>query len=316
MKKGIISGTTKGAILICIAATLWGLDGIVLTPRLYNLDVELVVFMLHALPFLFFNIFLFKEYKNLKTFTKLDFLGFFLVALFGGVLGTTAIVKALFLVNFQHLTVVVLLQKLQPVFALALAAIILKEKLNASFLLWGTIAIGGAYFLTFGTDLPNFDMGSNTLPAVLYALLAAFSFGSATVFSKKLLTKFNFKTATFYRYGITTIIMFFVVLSVGKLHLIESITNTNWLIMGIIALTTGSGATFIYYYGLKNVKAILATILELCFPVSAVIFDYFINGVTISVIQWSGALLLIFAIIMMNKKGTPRVKLNKTLAKN
>jgi len=316
MKKSIKTGTTTGAILICIAAILWGLDGVVLTPRLYNLDVELVVFMLHALPFLFFNIFLFKEYKNLKTFTKLDFLGFFLIALFGGVLGTMAIVKALFLVNFQQLTVVVLLQKLQPVFAIALAAIVLKEKLNANFLLWGTVAIGGAYFLTFGTELPDFSIGSNTLPAALYALLAAFSFGSATVFSKKLLTKFSFKTATFYRYGITTLMMFIVVLSIGKLHRIENITNTNWLIMGIIALTTGSGAIFIYYYGLKNVKAIVATICELCFPVSAVIFDYFINDVRISAIQWISALIMIFAIIMLNKKGTPRVKLNKTLAKN
>lgn len=53
---------------------------------------------------------------------------FFLVALFGGSLGTLSIVKALFLVNFHHLTVVTLLQKLQPVFAIILARIILKER--------------------------------------------------------------------------------------------------------------------------------------------------------------------------------------------
>lgn len=302
--------------MICVAATLWGLDGVVLTPRLHNLDVELVVFMLHAIPFLLFNIFLFKEYKNIKVFTKLDFLGFFLVALFGGALGTMSIVKALFLVNFQQLTIVVLLQKLQPIFAIALAAIILKEKLNANFLLWGTIAIAGAYFLTFGTRFPDFNAGSNTIQAALYALLAAFSFGSATIFSKRLLTKFNYRTTTFYRYGITTLIMLIIVISSGKLAQVDRITNINWLIMGIIALTTGSGAIFIYYYGLKNVKAMLATILELCFPVSAIIFDYIFNGEIISAIQWVSAAIMIFAIIMLNKKGTPRIKLNKTLAKN
>lgn len=312
----LINSKTTGAFLICIAAVLWGFDGVVLTPRLHNLNVELVVFMLHVIPFLIFNIFLSKEYKNLKEFNKLDFLGFFLVALFGGALGTMAIVKALFLVNFQQLTIVVLLQKLQPIFAIVLASIVLKEKLSKNFLMWGTIAILGAYFLTFGTKLPNFDTGSNTIQAALYALLAAFSFGSATVFSKKLLSKFNFKTATFYRYGFTTIIMFTVVLITGNLPRVESITTSNWLIMGIIVLTTGSGAIFIYYYGLKSVKAIVATICELCFPISAVIFDYLINGAIISAIQWISAAVMFFAIIMLNRKGTPKVKYAKTLVGN
>lgn len=316
MNTKVINSKTVGAFLICIAAILWGLDGVVLTPRLHNLDVKIVVFMLHVIPFLLFNIFLSNEYKNLKKFNKLDFMGFFLVALFGGALGTMAIVKALFLVNFQQLTIVVLLQKLQPIFAIGLASIVLKEKLNSNFILWGSIAICGAYFLTFGSKLPNFDTGLNTFKAALYALLAAFSFGSSTVFSKKLLSKFSFKTATFYRYGFTTVIMLIIVLIGGKLTLIENVTKTNWLIMGIIALTTGSGAIFIYYYGLRSVKAIVATICELCFPISAVVFDYFINGEMISAIQWISAVIMFFAIIMMNKKGTPKVKYTKTLVEN
>ena len=40
-----------GAVAICVAAALWGLDGVVLTPRLYELDVLFVVFLLHAVPF-------------------------------------------------------------------------------------------------------------------------------------------------------------------------------------------------------------------------------------------------------------------------
>ena len=41
-----------GAVSISLAAIMWGLDGVVLTPRLYNLDVGWVVLILHA--FLFF----------------------------------------------------------------------------------------------------------------------------------------------------------------------------------------------------------------------------------------------------------------------
>ncbi len=110
--------------------------------------------------------------------------------------------------------------------------------------------------------------------------------------------------------------MLIIVLVNGKLSQIESVTSSNWIIMGIIAVTTGSGAIFIYYYGLKKVRAIVATILELCFPISAVIFDYFFNGELMTPIQWLSAGIMIFSIIMMNKKGTPKVKLAKTLVKN
>lgn len=304
MTKIFRNGKVAGAILICIAATLWGLDGVVLTPRLFNLDVQLVVFLLHIIPFIIFNFFMFKEYKKLKTFKKSDFLGFFLLALFGGAIGTMAIVKALFLVNFQHLTVVVLLQKLQPIFAIILATIILKEKLYPNFILWGTVAIIAAYTLTFGFSLPNFDTGENTIFAALYALLAAFSFGSATVFSKKMLANFNYKTVTFYRYGFTTLIMLIFVLVNSKLPIISNVTNENWIIMLIIAVTTGSGAIFLFYYGLKNVRAIIATICELCFPLSAILFDYLINDSKLSPIQWVSAVVMLLSIIMLRKKDT------------
>ena len=123
-----------GVILVVISAILWGVDGVVLTPRLFNLPVPFVVLLLHLLPFLLMSVFFYKEFRNLKDFTKLDYIGFGLIGLFGGALGTLAIVKALFLVNFQSLTIVVLLQKLQPVFAIILAKLILKEKLENRFI--------------------------------------------------------------------------------------------------------------------------------------------------------------------------------------
>ena len=130
-----------GAVAVSVSAILWGLDGVVLTPRLYNLDVSYVVFILHLIPFILMNVFLFKEYRHLKTFSSSDIFILLLIALLGGAVGTLAIVKAIFLVNFKHLTIIVLLQKLQPVFAIALAAIILKEKLRKNYLLWAAIAI-------------------------------------------------------------------------------------------------------------------------------------------------------------------------------
>jgi len=293
--------TIWGAISISIAATLWGLDGVVLTPRLYNLDVSFVVFILHALPFVIMQSFLYRQYRYLKQFTIQDIIILVLIALLGGALGTISIVKALFLVNFKELSIVVLLQKLQPVFAISLAAIILKERLNKYYVLWALIALLGGYFLTFGLSVPNFTTGSNTALAALYALLAAFSFGSSTVFSKLILQRYSFKTVTFYRYGLTAFIMLIYVFIAGKLSNIYETTSLNWYIFLIIAFTTGSGAIFLYYHGLNRVKAILAIMCELFFPISTILFDYLINGNRLNVIQWISAGVMVFAIINLNR---------------
>jgi drug/metabolite transporter (DMT)-like permease len=210
----------------------------------------------------------------------------------------------LFLVEFKALTIVILLQKLQPVFAILLATILLKERLQRYYIGWASLAILASYFMTFGFKVPDIHSGSNTIYAALFSLLAAFSFGSSTVFSKKILLKYKFKTATFFRYGFTVIIMIIYVSLAGKWLEFNLITPFNWLIFLIIAFTTGSGAIFLYYYGLTKVRAIIATICELLFPLSAIIFDYLINDQVLSVVQWISAGIMIFAIINLNRRNT------------
>lgn len=294
-----------GAVSISFAATMWGLDGVVLTPRLYNLDVGWVVLILHALPFILMQTFLLKEYQHLKTFTAHDYLIIGLIALLGGAIGTLSIVKALFLINFKELSIVVLLQKLQPVFAITLAAIILKERINKYFVVWASIALLAGYFLTFGFAAPDFKTGSNTAISAMFALLAAFSFGSSTVFSKMLLKRHSFMTATFYRYGFTTVIMVLFIALFGKPVVFGEITTLNWVIFFIIAFTTGSGAIFLYYYGLNHVKASVAVICELFFPISTIVFDYFVNNSRLSLIQWVSAAIMVFAIVNLNRMQSP-----------
>lgn len=290
----------SGAIAICFAAAMWGIDGIVLTPNLYNLDVGYVVFMLHLIPFTIMNIFLFREYKHVRQFTRADIGILLLVALFGGAIGTLSIVKALFLVEFKKLSIVVLLQKTQPIFAIALAAIMLGERPRKGFFMWAVLAILAGYFLTFGFKLPDVESNRQTIYASLFALLAAASFGSATVFGKKILNRYSFQTATFYRYGFTTILMLIFVIFTSRYEQLALTTAHNWLIFFIIAFTTGSGAIFLYYYGLRHVRAMVATICELCFPLTAILLDYLINKQQLTVVQWISALMLMFAIIMLN----------------
>lgn len=302
MNKKAKWGSISGALAVAIAAVLWGLDGVVLTPRLHSLDVGFVVFIIHFIPFVLMQPFFYKKYGELRHRSWKEVGGLVLVALFGGALGTLCIVKALFLVNFNHLSAIVLLQKLQPVFAITLAAVFLKEKLNPKFVLWASLALVAGYFLTFEFNRPDFQDNGHLVQAALFALLAAFSFGSSTVLSKYALNNFKYTTVTFFRYGFTTLIMVVVVTITCQWGQWCVATPENWLYILIICLTTGSGAIFLYYYGLRKISAMSSTILELCFPVSSIVFDYFFNGTSLSAIQWVSAAIMLFCIIMLNRK--------------
>jgi drug/metabolite transporter (DMT)-like permease len=291
---------TRGSLFVCYSAVLWGMDGVILTPRLHNLPVPFVVFILHAVPFLLMQPFLSASYRRVFSMGRRGWLSLFLVALTGGLIGTIAIVKALFLVNFSHLSVVVLLQKLQPLFAIVLAAILLGERVSARFLGWALLAILGAYGLTFGLSLPDFGGGATVLHAAGWALLAAAAFGTATVLGKQLLADLDFVDATFARYGMTTLLAtIYLAVRGGNLPL-GDITPGNCLIILIISLTSGSGAIFLYYNGLRTIPASVATICELCLPLSAVFFDYVANDSVLGPWQWVGATILVGSILRIS----------------
>jgi drug/metabolite transporter (DMT)-like permease len=94
--------------------------------------------------------------------------------------------------------------------------------------------------------------------------------------------------------------MLLYVISTGIWKNIPEINGLQWTIFVIIGITTGSGAIFLYYFGLTRVRAMLATICELCFPVSAILFDYLVNDRILSPMQWVSAAVLIFAILKLS----------------
>jgi len=102
--------------------------------------------------------------------------------------------------------------------------------------------------------------------------------------------------------------MFFVVVITGHLGDFKETTQLNWIIFVVIGLTTGSGAIFLYYFGLTRVKAIIATICELFFPISAIVFDYIFNDATLSTVQWISAAVMIFAIINLNRQRAKEIE--------
>mgnify|MGYP005835115057 CR=1 FL=1 len=287
-------------LFVIIAASLWGVDGIVLRPNLFTLPVPLVVFIESAIVALVLTPFFLRYQNEIKTLRPVDWLSFIGVALFGGAIGTMAITKALFYVNYVNLSVVVLIQKLQPVFAILLAALLLNEKLPKTFFFWAAAAIAGAYLMTFGLDFPVLSTTDKPTLAAFFAFIATVSFASSTVLSKRALKNVSFNLGTYLRFLITTIIMLIIVLSSGLIWEIGQVSRKQALIFLLIAFSTGGPAIFLYYYGLKRISASVATICELAFPLTAVILEYVLRQNILSAVQWIGALILLFSIIRVS----------------
>ena len=287
-------------LFVIVAASLWGIDSIVLRPSLYHLPVPLVVLVETGIVVIILTPFLYKRLSESKVLKGKDWLAFLGVAFFGGAVGTLAITKALFYVNYVNLSIVVLIQKLQPIFAVFLAALILHERPDRRFYFWGSLAILGAYLMTFGFNLPNTETGDKTILAAGFAFLAAFSYGASTVFSKRGLRNISFEVASYLRFILTFIILIPFVYFTGSQDSFHQITENNWLIFGIIAVTSGGPALFLYYYGLKRITASVSTICELSFPLTAIVLEYFIHGNIMTAVQWTGAILLLYSIIMVS----------------
>lgn len=286
----------KSAIFIIIAAMLWGIDGIVLTPHLYGLPVILVVFIQSFLITFFLSPIAIKNKKQILNYSLKQNLIFILISILGGIVGTLCIIKAIFYVNYVNLSIVVLIQKLQPIFAITFAKIILKENLPKNFIIWSISAIIGTYFMTFGLKIPVVNNEFHLMEAVLYSLVAAVSFGFSTVASKKALNFSNYENATFLRFFYTFLISLILVLVFSEFDSISNITQSQWIIFVLITISTGGTAIFLYYKGLQNIKASISSICELAFPLTAIILEYFIRNNILNFIQWVGVIILIFSI--------------------
>jgi drug/metabolite transporter (DMT)-like permease len=135
----MVSFISSGAGLIALAALLWGLDGI-LRRSLYTLQPITIVFFEHLIGTIILLPFLVRIWGREKL-TKNEWLAVVLVSLLSGVLGTLFFTTALAKVNYIPFSVVFLLQKLQPIFTMAFAALVLKERLTKHYFLWAALAV-------------------------------------------------------------------------------------------------------------------------------------------------------------------------------
>ena len=283
-----------GPIFILIAATLWAFDGLI-RQHLYTLPPITIIFFEHLFGLILLFPFVYK-YLFKQKLEKREWWLIVLISVLSGLLGTLWFTTALGKVHFISISVVFLLQKLQPIFAITTARIFLKEKMDSRYIKWALLAIVAAFFVTFKNGYVNFATGEGTIIAALYALGAAFAWGSSTTFSKMLLGKVDAKVSTFYRFLITVIIALPVLFLFGKGASLSAPTMPQFGFLALIVVSTGMVALLIYYKGLAKTPVHISTILELTFPFIAIMLDMIVNHTALSLSQWIAAIVLVFSI--------------------
>lgn len=288
-----------GPILIIIAALLWAVDGII-RRNLYTLPPITIIFFEHFIGLIILSPFVFRYVLDTKL-TKREWWLIILVAILSGLLGTLWFTTALLKVHFISFSVVFLLQKLQPIFAISSASIFLKEKFEKKYIVWAVLALASAYFVTFPNGYVNLTTGEGTIIAAIYALGAAFAWGTSTTFSKMLLGKVRAEVSTFYRFLFTVLIALPVILIFGHGSSLASVTLTQFGLFALIAISTGMVALLIYYKGLARTPVHISTILELTFPFIAILIDMKLYHTVLVPMQWIAAFLLVFSIYKIAK---------------
>ena len=288
-----------GPILIIIAALLWAFDGVI-RRNLYSLPPITIIFFEHLLGLIILSPFVFKYIFKVR-FTKKEWILLLVISVLSGLLGTLWFTTALLKVHFISFSVVFLLQKLQPIFAISSASIFLKEKLDKRYIIWAVLALVSAYFVTFKNGLVNLETGEGTIIAAIYALGAAFAWGTSTTFSKMLLGTVRAEVSTFFRFLFTACLALPLIFIFKLGSSITAPTLTQFGLFILIAVSTGMVALLIYYRGLSRTSVHISTILELTFPFIAIFIDRILYKTILSPSQWLAAFLLVFAIYKISK---------------
>jgi drug/metabolite transporter (DMT)-like permease len=189
----------------------------------------------------------------------------------------------------------VVLQKVQPLIAVSLAAALLGERPRPRFGLFLVGGLTGAWLMAFPSP---FDVSLHGMAPVLYALAAAALWALGTVLGRYLALELSFEHVTAVRvaFGLPAALAAALVLGAP---LTASVHDE--LFIALLALVTGLVALLLYYYGLQRTTASVASIAELAFPVVAIAVGYFAFDTTLTATQLAGVALTSLVVL-----GLPR----------
>ena len=300
-----------GVGLVILATFLWAFDTLIRYPLLESgMQATSIVFYEHLLLVFPAIYFISKSFKKFWSTSLSSIFYMFLIGVLGSALATLAFTEAFALINPS---LVIILQKLQPIWAMMLASLWLKEPIKKAFLIWSCVAIIGAVLVSYN-DLSTIlvvlfkdDGGfsklfeAKALKGYLFALLAVFGWGSSTVLGKKLtLLEFNEKEIMSGRF------LF------GFLALLPFLYPSPWNVVDIggvefgkiiiLVLISGVLGMYLYYKGLKKIPARLCALAELTFPFCAIIVNWIFLGAKLSAVEMVGGAVLVLSATIIQIK--------------
>lgn len=285
--------------LIILAAVFWSVDALV-RRHLSAIPSSIIVMIEHAISAAIALPWLARFLPEYKKMNFKDWLVALFIAVIGGGLAYTMYTEALSRVENISYSVVALLQQTQPIFAVFLAVILLKEKINKLYSLLAFIALAAAYFLAFPEYLPAFLGDGKDLEAALLAFGAAAFWGASTTLGKVLLKKISFAALALLRFMIVIPTAFVISLITRQSYPLSAITSTQWSYLGILAIFSGIISFVIYYKGLQHTEAKVATFAELTWPLGAAGIGYLFLGERLTLMQLVAALILLGDIMVLS----------------
>lgn len=299
-------------VLVALAAMLWGTDTFFRVPILQHLSPDptlasvQVVFMEHLVLTIAVLPILWLARREIRRLSRAQW-----VAIVAIGVGASALATVFFTRSFEygHFIQTLLLQKTQPLIAILLARLWLRELLPPRSYLWMPLAIVGAYLIAIPDPLhPEQAWADFHVAAAAYALAASALWGAATVFGRSVLRTVHFPTLTALRFvtGFPALGIALWVLGGAQAFTQYSGSDTG-LYLGI-ALLPGLVAMLLYYRGLASTPASMATLAELAFPITGVIVNlYFVTPAqTITPFEIVGIAVLWLAIAALDLENARR----------
>lgn len=286
-----------GVWLVFIAAMLWASDAPFRVGLITELPTEFIVLVEHLISLVVLGFFIPASIQKLRTIKSWKEWAGLLIISVGGSAGALLLFTYAF--NYMNPSVVIVLQKIQPVLAIALATVFLKERLSHQFWLYALTILGAGYILSFPNLVPELYVGEKFNPNVIGSLLAlgaALLWATSTVVGRHLLQNFDFKILTTTRFIIATVFLLGLNMVTGSYSSVVNLDAGSIFSLIVISITSGAVALFIYYRGLQTTRASVATLAELGFPVAAVLVNYLFLDATLTWVQLVAVSLILFAV--------------------
>lgn len=292
-----------GFWLVVLGAALWGVDPLFRIILLKNMTSSQIVLLEHiiisliAIPVI---------WKNRHEFKSLGWrhVGALLFISWGGS-GIATILFTLGLTN-GNLNAVLLLQKLQPLFAIILARLLLKEKLPRHFSILFILALGGTYLLTFGFTIPIGHWSEFLQVGSLLSLGAAALWGGSTVMGRLMVGQMKYETVTSLRFVLALPLLTVITWSEGAAWTLPAAGTTDFtlVMLNLIgqALLPGLLSLLVYYKGLTTTKASVATLAELSFPMVGVLINWIVFQEVVTAAQITGFLFIWFSLFIISRQ--------------